>query len=180
MQGNESTLENIVGFRRLNVLDGYSCPVNNTIKVENQENKLLCLILCSKLSSCKGVYILPDSKERCVMCSATFFTIDISQEISTTRQFYKRIRRSRNNVTTSGVSAYSFAKEQLNWTSAEENCKSYGGHLAKIISDEENEYVVNVSASYQYGIWIGGYGVGGPVDTFRWWDGSRLVDGYDN
>jgi hypothetical protein len=29
----------------------------------------------------------------------------------------------------------------------QENCKSYGGHLAKIISDEENEYVVNVSPS---------------------------------
>jgi hypothetical protein len=93
MQGNESTLENIVGFRRLNILDGYSCPVNKTIKVENKENELLCLIICSKLSSCNGVFISPDSKERCVMCSATFFTIDITQELSTTRQFYKRISK---------------------------------------------------------------------------------------
>lgn len=60
----------------------------------------------------------------------------------------------------------------LSWIEAEEYCKNLGGHLVSINSQEEQEFVENLtSQSNLDNIWIGGYYSESDV-TWKWSDSS--------
>jgi hypothetical protein len=51
--------------------------------------------------------------------------------------------------------AYLFIPRWLTWAEAKSFCEKYGGHLATVTSQEENEFVGSLSGAPGYGVWIG-------------------------
>ncbi|CAG2246554.1 unnamed protein product [Mytilus edulis] len=59
-----------------------------------------------------------------------------------------------------GTSFYKVVDEQVNWTTAKENCICLGGKLAEFETTEENEYIKNELRTLDAtvdGHWLGGY-----------------------
>lgn len=67
-----------------------------------------------------------------------------------------------------------------NWLDAENYCKTtYGGHLATIYSNDQQDFLFNTVTKFAsscniYGYWVGGYN-GGDPDNWRWSDGSNFT-----
>ena len=53
-----------------------------------------------------------------------------------------------------GGHCYQFHSTQLAWADAENDCKSKGGHMASIHSEDERVFVYNLSGKAN--IWVGG------------------------
>jgi len=62
-----------------------------------------------------------------------------------------------------------FYTEMKTWQEAENHCQSFGGHLASIHSEEENEFI---SKTLLGTVWIGGRASGGETGTWTWSDGT--------
>ena len=67
-----------------------------------------------------------------------------------------------------GSSCYKSFTDRKSWKDAESVCESEGGHLASVHSQEENQFIEDISGNYT---WLGGT----DVDTegqWIWVDGS--------
>ncbi|CAG5119611.1 unnamed protein product, partial [Candidula unifasciata] len=54
-------------------------------------------------------------------------------------------------------SCYSYGEGKVSWTNAQEFCRTYGGNLAEIGSDDEDTFVKNMLTTRKvYQAWIGG------------------------
>ncbi|KAK6027951.1 lectin C-type domain protein [Ostertagia ostertagi] len=83
--------------------------------------------------------------------------------------------------------ASSYAKvftQRATWNEAEDICKTNGGRLASITSDEENEFIYNLAKApldtnknsdddYNEMLWIGGRQAGYPSNTAWTWSDER-------
>ena len=67
------------------------------------------------------------------------------------------------------------------WSAARRNCLKFGGDLAKITSNHENQFVYNLIGNQVYttslGVWLGLHRKAG--NKFYWTDGTLLA-GYNN
>ncbi|XP_063068646.1 galactose-specific lectin nattectin-like isoform X2 [Engraulis encrasicolus] len=72
-----------------------------------------------------------------------------------------------------GGRCFKFFSEQLTWSEAEEQCVRYGGHLASIHNEYEQNTVNKISTS-DIKSWIGGVGNQKPGNTYSWTDGTTI------
>ncbi|XP_015780288.1 PREDICTED: perlucin-like protein [Acropora digitifera] len=67
------------------------------------------------------------------------------------------------------------------WSAARRNCLKFGGDLAKITSNDENQFVSNLIGNQTYttglGVWIG---LHRKADTKFYWTDGTLLAGYNN
>lgn len=63
-------------------------------------------------------------------------------------------------------------REKKRWPQAEIVCKSYGGHLASVKSDQENEALIAL-ANTNEPVWIGGNDLL-EDGNWKWADGSKM------
>uniref|UniRef100_A0A914Q4V6 C-type lectin domain-containing protein n=1 Tax=Panagrolaimus davidi TaxID=227884 RepID=A0A914Q4V6_9BILA len=60
------------------------------------------------------------------------------------------------------------------WPKAEQYCEKHGGHLPSIHSIEESEFIVSISISLNFNIWVGLYSVD---ENYSWkWSDSTPTD----
>jgi hypothetical protein len=76
-------------------------------------------------------------------------------------------------------SCYEFFGEVVSWTTAEQRCIDWGGHLASVESLEEDAFIgawpalLGIGALDGSGLWLGGTDALSDGD-FRWWDDRPL------
>ena len=67
------------------------------------------------------------------------------------------------------------------WSAARRNCLKFGGDLAKITSNHENQFVYNLTGNQVYttgiGIWLG---LHRKADNKLYWTDGTLLAGYNN
>ena len=67
------------------------------------------------------------------------------------------------------------------WSAARRNCLKFGGDLAKITSNHENQFVYNLIGNQVYttgfGVWLG---LHRKADTKFYWTDGTLLAGYNN
>ena len=68
-------------------------------------------------------------------------------------------------------SRYTFVKEKKTWAQADDHCKKKGGHLASVLTEQENQEVQAVAQGNR--VWIGGSDHK-EEGVWRWADGSSL------
>jgi lectin-like protein len=73
-----------------------------------------------------------------------------------------------------GTHKYRLTDKDYGWADAQAQCQTDGGHLIKIETREEDDFLVNaINAADHAFVWIG---LSDPAsnDTYRWTDGSQL------
>ena len=67
------------------------------------------------------------------------------------------------------------------WSAARRNCLKFGGDLVKITSNDENQFVYNLTSSQVYstyfGVWLG---LHRKADNKFYWTDGTLLAGYNN
>ena len=85
----------------------------------------------------------------------------------------------KENWEENGGSCFYWSEKRLKWTEAEEFCSEQGGHLASVISNATNEYILrkiesmpwNIGNPYQRQLWIGGFD-NEKAGEWEWTDSS--------
>ncbi len=83
-----------------------------------------------------------------------------------------------HSTTTFNGHHYFQTSQNADWLGAQNECDHYGGHLVKITSQQEDQFVTDTFAQAGY-TWIG---LSDPLstDVYVWTDGSLLAFGYNN
>merc|ERR1711971_382592 len=75
-----------------------------------------------------------------------------------------------SNNSTADTSCYFLNTTKLTWIEAEQSCMSYGGHLASLLSDDENIFLgLNVVDGND--VWLGGFSR--TIDDWAWSDDTE-------
>ncbi|XP_015780289.1 PREDICTED: perlucin-like protein [Acropora digitifera] len=65
------------------------------------------------------------------------------------------------------------------WSAARRNCLKFGGDLAKITSNDQNQFICNLTGNQGYTTWAGVWiGLHRKADTKFYWTDGTLLTGY--
>ena len=67
---------------------------------------------------------------------------------------------------------YQFFQERLTWDGAQASCMRKGGNLASILSEDDQQELIEATQGYSSIFWVGGRKLTSDENSLRWRDGS--------